>query len=123
MGEDDAGGAVDLAHHHALGAVDDECPLVRHDGDVAHVDLFLPDLARVQEDEVDLRLEGNRVREPFLLALLLAELDIRLVEGVPHIEQHVAIGLSMGNVMEDFLQSLFQRRLALQQGLPLEESL
>ena len=125
VGEDDAGGAVDLADHHALGAVDDEGALVRHDGDVPHVDLFLPDLARVQEDEIDLRLQGDGVGEPLLLALLLAELDVLLVQGEPAVlQEHVAVGALDGERgLEDLLQALLQRGLALQQGLPLEESL
>ena len=39
--EVDAGAAVQLAHHDALGAVDDELAAAEHDRHVAEVDLFL----------------------------------------------------------------------------------
>ena len=35
--EEDAGRALELTHHHALGAVDDEGPLVGHEGQLAQV--------------------------------------------------------------------------------------
>ena len=39
--EIDAGAAVQLAHHDALGAVDDELAAAHHDRHVAEIDLFL----------------------------------------------------------------------------------
>src|SRR5262249_17903313 len=46
--EIDAGGAMQLTDHDALGAVDDELPAADHDGHVAEVDLFLDRFFLVQ---------------------------------------------------------------------------
>ena len=46
--EVDAGAAVQLAHHDALGAVDDELAAAEHDRHVAQVDFFLDRLLFVQ---------------------------------------------------------------------------
>ena len=43
--EEDAGAAVHLGDDDALGAVDDESAVVRHQGHVAHVDVLLLDVA------------------------------------------------------------------------------
>ena len=125
VGEDDARGTVDLAHHDALRAVDHEGPLVRHDGDVPHVDLFLPDLPRVDEDQVDLCLQGDGVGQPLLLALLFPELDVLLVQGEPAVfQQHVAVGALYGEGGQEHLfEALLEGRLALLEGLALEEPL
>ena len=107
MAEDDARGAVDLGDDDALGAVDDEGSPVGHEGDVAEVDLLLPYLARLLEDQVDPRLEGHGVGEALHLALELRVLHRVLVEVVALVlEEHVAVGaLDREGVAEDFFQA------------------
>ena len=71
--EVDAGAAVELADHHALGPVDDELAAAEHDGDVAEVD-FLLDRLLLGQAEPDL--ERPAVGQPQLAAL------VRLVAGL-----------------------------------------
>ena len=57
-----AGGADDLADHHALGAVDDEGAGVGHQGEVAHEDLLLLDLLGLLVAQADAAPSGARRR-------------------------------------------------------------
>jgi hypothetical protein len=76
--EHHAGRAVELAHHHALGAVDDERAELGQEGQVTEIDLLLDDVARaalpvlevLPDDEPERRLQGGRVRHVALDALL-----------------------------------------------------
>jgi hypothetical protein len=77
--EERAGGAVELADDDALGAVDDERPVVGHQRDVAEVDLLLLDVANrldarlrvlVPDDEPDRDLERHGVGHAPFLALV-----------------------------------------------------
>ena len=70
---------MELRHDDALGAVDDERAVVRHQRDVAEVDLLLLDVADglhpglgvlVPDDEPDGDLERHRVGHAALLALV-----------------------------------------------------
>jgi hypothetical protein len=72
--EDHTGGTHQLAHHDALGAVDDEGALVRHHREVPHEDGLLLDLTclRVHEPRPDEHRGG--IGHVLLLALLLLEL-------------------------------------------------
>ncbi len=56
----DARGTVQLAHHHALGAIDDEGALKGHERNFAHVDLFFlgGPLVFVTEGHIQRRAEG-----------------------------------------------------------------
>ena len=65
--EIDAGAAVQLADHHALGAVDDELAAAEHDRHVAQVDLFL-DRLLLGQPQPDL--ERPAVGQPQLAALV-----------------------------------------------------
>ena len=75
------GRAVQLAHDHALGAVDDERAVVGHQGHLAHVDLLLLDLLdhlgrmrlAVIDDHLQLGAHGRRVGQAALLALAHVE--------------------------------------------------
>ena len=80
--EDDARGAHQLAHHHPLGAVDDEGALVRHHREVPHEDGLLLDLPGlgVHEPRPDEHRGGEG--HVLLLALLLGELGRRVQVGV-----------------------------------------
>jgi len=66
--EVDAGRSGELADHHSFGAVDDERPPLRHQGQVAQVDVGLHDVAvaRLQADE---SLDGRLVRQVTVAAL------------------------------------------------------
>jgi hypothetical protein len=82
----DARGAMELADHHALRAIDDERPLRRHERDFAHVNflllgsLLLAELERDMERRAvglafTLRLEGRQLR---FANLIMAEIESRL---------------------------------------------
>src|SRR6266545_6624988 len=86
--------AVELAHDHPLGAVDDEGPVLRHEGDVPEVDLLLLDVADglgprlgvlVPDHQADGDLEGDREGHSPLLALVHVVLELQadgLVAGL-----------------------------------------
>src|SRR5690606_33957794 len=98
--EVDARTAVQLAHHDALGAVDDELAAAEHDRHVAQVD-FLLDRLLLGEPQPDL--EGPPVGQPQLPAL------VRLV---PRLAQFVADvfqpqGLVVALDREDLAQHAF----------------
>ena len=88
------GRAVELADDDALGAVDDEGPVLGHQRDVAEVDLLLLDVADglgaglrvlVPDHEADRDLQGNREGHAPLLALVDVVLELQadgLVAGV-----------------------------------------
>ena len=77
--EDDAGRTMQLAHHDALGAVDDEGAQVGEQRQIPQVDLFLDDVARaalpvvqiLPDNEAKRRLQGRGVGHVPLDALLL----------------------------------------------------
>jgi len=101
----DAGGAVELRDDHALGAVDDEGAVGRHQGDLAHEDLLLAHLLALLEGEG--RVEGGRVRPAAGQRLDGAEL--RLAQGVLGEVKHVLPRLEAldgEDLAEDRLQSL-----------------
>ena len=86
--EEDARAAVQLADDDALGAVDDERAGVRHQRDLAEVDLLLLDvaddalaaLAGVVDHQLRRHLDRRRVRHAALAALL--DVVLRLLEVV-----------------------------------------
>ena len=92
--EEDARRAVELADDDPLRAVDDEGPVLRHQRDVAVVDLLLLDVADglgaglrvlVPDHEADRDLEGDGERHAPLLALVHVVLELqadRLVAGL-----------------------------------------
>src|SRR5262249_61289742 len=69
--EIDAGRADTLAHHHALGAVDDEGALLRHEREIAHEDIFFLNLARLLLSEARLYIERSGIGRVALAALVL----------------------------------------------------
>ena len=77
--EEDARRTVHLRHDHALGAVDDEGALVRHERDVAHIDVLLLDvldrtgsrfLVGLEHDQAQLDLQRRGIGHVALDALL-----------------------------------------------------
>ena len=81
----DARRADQLADHDALGAVDDERPLVGHEREVAHVDALALDLAGLLDAQLDVHVErareGQVARAALQLGVLgLAELVLAEVE-------------------------------------------
>src|SRR5229473_2778248 len=77
--EEGAGRAVQLRDHHALGAVDDEGAVLRHQRDLAEVDLLLLDVADrlgarllvlVPDNQAHHYLDGGRVRHAALVAFV-----------------------------------------------------
>ena len=84
--EEDPGRSVELADDDPLGAVDDERAVLRHQRDVAEVDLLLLDVpdglgpglgVLVPHDEADRHLQGNRERHSPLLALVDVVLELQ----------------------------------------------
>ena len=94
LGEEDAGRPVELAHDDPLRPVDDEGAVLRHQGDVAVVDLLLLDVADglgprlrvlVPHHEADRDLQGHREGHAPLLALVDVVLELQahgLVAGL-----------------------------------------
>ena len=86
--EEDAGGAVQLADDDALGPVDDEGALLRHERDFAHVHVVFADFldragfggVTVVNLEADLRAQAAAVGETAQLAL--GDVEFRLGQGV-----------------------------------------
>ena len=100
----DAGAAVQLAHDHALRAVDHERAVLRHHGDLAEEHLLLARLVLVLQAER--RVERLRVRLALAQRLLVREL--RRLELVLHEVQHVAAveRLDREDFVEDRLEAL-----------------
>ncbi|GJE72800.1 hypothetical protein CHKEEEPN_4361 [Methylorubrum podarium] len=89
--EEHARGAVHLRDDDALGAVDDEGAVVRHERHVAHVDVLLLDVLdglgagvgiHVEHDQAQRHLERGREGDAALAALV--DVVFRLLEGVAH---------------------------------------
>ena len=118
--EERARRAVELRHDDALGAVDDERAVVRHQRDVAEVDLLLLDVANrldagvrilVPDDETDRDLERHGVGHAALLALVDVVLQLhpdRLAADVTDVAarlvllaaaraQHLVIAVRIGD--------------------------
>ncbi len=89
--EEHAGRAVHLRDDHALGAVDDEGAVRRHERHVAHIDVLLLDvldragaglLVDVEHDQPERDLERRGIGHAPLLALI--DVVFRRLEGVAH---------------------------------------
>jgi len=111
--EEHARAAVHLADDDALGAVDDEGALVRHQGHVAHVDVLLLDAADrarpgVLVDVPDHEAQRDLERRGEVHAALLALLDVvfRRLELVAHELELGALGeiLDREDRLEDLLE-------------------
>ena len=92
MVEEDAGRAVQLRDQHALGAVDDEGAVVRHERDLAHVDLLLLDLLHLAVGRlavVEEQLHPHAQRRGIGQAAhhAFADIERRLAELVVHVVQ------------------------------------
>ena len=97
--EEDARRAVQLRHHHALGAVDDEGAVHGHERDLAHVDVLLLDVLHafaggfaVVDDEAHAHAQGRGVGEAAQHAL--AHVEGRLAELVVHVLQGGVAGVA-----------------------------
>ena len=75
-----AGAAHELRHDHALSAVDDERPGIRHHWEVPHENGLLADLPGVLVDEADSHGERGLIREVLLSAV--ADVELRLAEPI-----------------------------------------
>ena len=113
--EEDARRAVHLRHDHALGAVDDEGALVRHERDVAHIDVLLLDvldrtgsrfLVGLEHDQAQLDLQRRGIGHVALNALL--DVVLRLFELVRDVFQDGAFVevLDREHRLEDRLDAL-----------------
>ena len=115
--EVDARRAHELRDDDALGAVDDEGPVLGHHGELPHEDLLLLDLARLPRDEHRLDEETPRVRDVLVPALLdrvgrfleamLAEVELELLGVI----------LDRRDLVEDLAQSRFDEPV---EGRPLD---
>ena len=97
--------AHELRDDDALGAVDDEGALVRHEREVAHEDRLGLDLTGLEVLEVGHHVQGRGVGQVLLLALLgrvLRLLEAVVVEGQRH---GLAEVLDRGDLLEDLLQT------------------
>jgi len=103
--EVDARGTHELADHDALGAVDDERALVRHQREVAHEHRLALDLAGVVVHELRRHEQRGRVGEVLVLALLGGVLG--LLEPVVAERQRHGLGevLDRGDLLEDLLEA------------------
>ena len=99
MVEEYAGRAMHLADDHALGSVDDEGAVHRHERDVAHVDVLLLDvldragaglLVDIEHDEAQRHLERRRIGHAALAALV--NVVFRRLEFVAHEFKHRGVG-------------------------------
>src|SRR4030095_16425930 len=118
--EEGARRAVELRDDDALGAVDDERPVLRHQRDVAEIDLLLLDVADgldaglgvlVPDDETDGDLQRHGVGHAALLALVdvvlqleadgvaadVADVATRLVGLAAARAQDLAVAVGIGN--------------------------
>ena len=111
--EEHTGAAVHLAHDHALGAVDDEGAVVRHQRHIAHVDGLFLDVADragagvlidVPDDQAEDHLERRGIGHAPLDALL--DVVFGLLELVIDELEPAAAGkiVDRENGLEDFLQ-------------------
>jgi hypothetical protein len=105
--EVDARRADQLGDHDALGAVDDEGALGRHQGEVTHEDGLALDLAGLVVGELGGDVERGGEGEVLLLALLDGVLRV-VEDGVLERERH-----RLGEVLDrrDLLEDLLQARL------------
>src|SRR6201981_1581925 len=99
--------ADQLADHHALGAVDNEGALGRHEREIAHEHRLALDLASGVVDELRRHEHRGGVRHVLVLALLRGVLG-RLEPVIPERERHGA-----GEVFDraDLLEDLFEAGL------------
>src|SRR5579864_2657821 len=97
--EEDAGRAVHLRDDDALGAIDDEGAVLRHQGHVAHIDVLLLDVADrararvlvdVPDDEPQRHLQRRGKGDATLLTLF--DVVLRLLELVAHEFEARAVG-------------------------------
>ncbi len=113
--EEDARRAVHLGDDHPLGAVDDEGALLRHQRDVAHVDVLLLDvldgagagvLVVLEHDQAQLDLQRRGEGHVALDALL--DVVLGVLELVGHVFEHGALVevLDREHRLEDRLQPL-----------------
>src|SRR5262249_49824412 len=107
------GRPVELRHHHALGPVDDEGPVVGHQRDLAEVDLLLLDVANglgagllvdVPDHQADHHLDGRGVGHAALTAL--GHVVLGLLEVVRHELERAGFRevLDREDALEDTLQ-------------------
>jgi hypothetical protein len=122
------GAAVQLRHHHALGAVDDERTVLRHQRDLAEVDRLLLDVGDraglglgvdVPHDQANGDLDGRGERHAALAALV--DVVLRLFELVADELQRGPRGevLDGEHALEDGLQA--DLLTVLGRGVGLEE--
>ncbi len=128
--EEHARAAVQLAHHDALGAVDDERTVLGHQRDLAEVDLLLLDVAHdalaallrdVVDDELDGHLDRRRVGHAALAALV--DVVLGALERVPH-EHELARAVEIADrehatehSLEADVLALIERNIRLQEFL------
>ena len=112
--EEDPGRAVQLADDDPLGPVDDEEPVIGHQGDVPEKDLLLLDVPNrpvvgvgvlVPDHQPDGDPERNRIGHPPLLALVQVVLDVELnriaaVVATLHLVGISGAATAAGNVLD-----------------------
>ena len=109
----DAGGTDDLADHHALGAVDDKGAAVGHQGEVAHEDLVLLDLAGLLVVQAHQHFHGGGIRGVARLALLHVVLGLFVhavineaqfqITGIVHDGGHIGKHLTQTGIQEPLI--------------------
>src|SRR5690606_38670059 len=85
--EEHTGRTVQLRHDDALGTVDDEGTVVRHERNFAHIDFLLLDLTdggtarfAIHQHQAHLGTQWRRIREATLLAFL--DVEYRVTQGI-----------------------------------------
>ena len=116
--EIDAGAAVELVDHDALGAVDDELAAAEHDGNVAQVDLFL-DRLLLGEPEPDLERPAVGQAELAALVRLVAGLAQLVAEELQAERLVVALdGKDLAqHALDPLVLALLPGNLVLQEGI------
>src|SRR5262249_50092610 len=128
--EEHAGRALQLAHHHALGPVDDEGPLLGHERELAEIDLLLLDVldrpvfgvvGLPVHHEPQRHLERDGMRHPTVMALLDRVLGVP--EVVPHeLQRRVLVVVgdrkdALEHRLETHVLAVLRRVVLLQEGL------
>ena len=111
-----AGGADDLADHHALGAVDDKGAAVGHQREISHEDLLLLDLAGLLVVQTYPHLHGSGIRGVTRLALLHVILGFLVhavineaqlqITGIVRDRSHIGKYLPQAGLQEPLVGSL-----------------
>ena len=104
---------VDLRNNDSFSTINNECATVCHERNVAHVNIFLQDCARLNKVKVNSCLERNGISLSLFLAFKFWEFDVFLVKFIELIfESHLAVwAFNRESRSKSFLQAFIFQRL------------